>query len=345
MLKKEICLYYGNLRRIQSKIVQQNFFQTEDLFKYLNKDCVKIYATYLTDFYFHRSKKLEIYNLIYDLYRLFLVIAPILQKQKNSFKLDWNRAIFLSWLRSNCNKKVNKKYIRVEKKERRIEPDRLIKNFLEMGIKDSLLIEFAIDCFKKNYTLETLRGRLANCIFDPIIFFSDKGEKGFRRANEIIRLEKKKFPICVDIDKEDVILWNYKIRRITNNTKTTLRIEISDQEIKRFKQEIKLILNSKLNFKRKIFLLENKIESFVHRHKYTKDAWDQFLDLKYWLLKKTKNLAAMDKTTKFTINILLKWKNERCDKMFFRKPNFFWNAQDVEEENYKYFFSPYREEG
>jgi hypothetical protein len=333
---------YYQMRRAQASIVQQIFFQTEELSKYLNKDYVKIYAKYLTDFYFYKTKNIEIYNLVLDLYKLFLVIAPILQKLKNNFKLDWNRAIFLSWLRSNLNKKVNKKYVKVEKKERRIDPDRLVRNFFELGIEDSLLIEFAMDCFKKNYNLQTARGRLANCIFDPIMFL---GEGGFRRANEIIRLEKKKFDGCIDIDKGDVIIWDYKIRRVTNNNKTTLKIEINPENIKYFKERVKQILRSKQAINRKIFLLEAEVESFTNKHRYTKDAWDQFLDLKHWLFRKTKKLSAADKSVKIAVNALKKYESKKCDKMFFRKPNFFWNTQDVEEKIYKYYFSPYREEG
>jgi hypothetical protein len=333
---------YYQLRRAQASIVQQNFFESEELFRYLNKDYVKIYAKYLTDFYFHKTKNLEIYNLVLDLYRLFLVVGPILQKLKNNFKLDWNRAIFLSWLRASLNKKVNKKFLRVERLKRRIDPSKLVENFFKMGIEDSLLVEFALNCYKKNYNLETLRGRLANCIFDPIMFV---GKGGFRRANEFIELEKKKFPEAIDIDKKEVVVWDYKVKRIVNNTKTTLKIEISDQEIKNFKQEIKLILNSKLNFKKKIFLLETKIESFVDKHRYTKDAWDQMIDLKHWLFRRTKKLAAQEKSIKLVVNILKKWEDKKCDKMIFRKPNFFWNFSDIEEKIYKYYFSPYRELG
>jgi hypothetical protein len=337
---------YYQLRRAQAHIVQYNIFNTGELLKYIEKEYVKIYAKYLTDFYFHRSKKLVIYNLVYDLYRLFLVIAPILQKQKNSFKLDWNRAVFLGWLRNNLNKKLNRKFVKIETLQRKIDNEKLLQNFLKIGINDELFLEFALDCFKKNYALQTLRGRLANCIFDPIIFFSDKGEKGFRRANEIIRLEKKKFHGCVDIDKKEIVVWDYKIKRETNFIlkKTTLNIQISNKDIKKFREKIKDILHSKLSPNKKVLVLKKEIESFTDKHRYTKDAFDQMLDLKYWLTRKTKKLSGTDKTFKLTTNIIEKWKDKMSIEIFLRKPNFFWNIQEIKEENYKYFFSPYREE-
>ena len=344
MDKLQLARSYINVRKIQSVIVRYNFYEGSFLYDNLNTKSVQEYAEHLAHFYFHKSKNLEIWKNVIELYKAFLIIAPVLQKIKYSYKLDWTRGHFLSQLRMNLSKKVNRKYVRVTKKERILDVAHLRNKLLRLGIKDINFMRNLIELYRTNYGNDEIqRGKLACGIFDPVIFYGESDGFEIRRANEFIKMEKAKFPGAIDIDKEEITVWDYRIKRRTEKGKTTLDIKISQDYIRQKKEELKRIIKSKNTPQRKILLIYYKIQEIIETHKYTKDAFDDLLDLQYWLKNRVSGLAATDKRAIEVVKFVKDWDKKLTTKMLFKKPNFFWNPNEVEEKTYRYFFSPYRE--
>ncbi len=336
---------YINLRKIQAKLVQANYFGNNDLFQYLEKPVFLNTAEKLTEKYFHKSKDLMIFQNILELYPLYLTLAVLLQKLPYSFKLDWNRSHFLSMLRTNLSFRNNRKFVAVRTVTRNIEPERIELNLREMGVKDSPFLEVAKNLFIRNYNTFGVRGKLANCIFDPVNFLFERNGFEIRRANEFLKLEKKSFEGAIDIDLNSFEVWDYQIKRTRNkrNGKGFLEIKIRPGTIKNFKENALNIIKSNTTPQRKIILLNNLCNSFVENHKYTKDAFEQINDLKNWLNRRTSGIAATDKRVKQAVDLTKLYIEKRDVKLRFKKPNFFWNYQEYSEKSYMTFFSPYRE--
>lgn len=232
---------YINLRKKQAKIVQYQIFDNGILFNYLQQKEFENFARLLADKYFHKSKDLIIFENVLELYNFYLVIAPILQRIVYSFKLDWNRSHFLSLLRKNLAFNVNRKFLRVRQLERQVDPEILELNLRELGIKDKPFIDVAKDLFLRNYNTIGVRGKLANCIFDPIMFLFKRDEFEIRRGNELLKLEKRPFKNSIDIDLESVCFWDYEIKRQKDKKarKGYLEIKIRPEVIRDFKENMK----------------------------------------------------------------------------------------------------------
>lgn len=338
---------YKRLRKIQKDIVEHLEYKNDYFFNYINCEEVIEYSNKLAKKYFTNTvnKSLEIANWVIDLYRIYLVLAPVLQRKTHNFKIDWTRGHFLSWIRANANKRVNRHYCKVYEyeRERNIEKlqARMRNNF---NIKDTKFIEFVSKYLEKAYNRQGVVGNLANLIFDPILVNEGFGF-GLRYQNKFIRLEKSKFEDCIDLDKNSVDILDYKVRRIINknNAKTTLLITLNEKTINSVKAQIKAIVNSEHTTRRKILLLNNFVNSFVEKHKYAKDIYNDILEIERYFKSKIKSIAAQDKSVKL-ISFVKKYKDKKISKMLFKKPNFFWDANSVDEDKYLYYFSPYRED-
>lgn len=336
---------YINLRKKQAKIVQYQIFDNGILFNYLQQKEFENFARLLADKYFHKSKDLIIFENVLELYNFYLVIAPILQRIVYSFKLDWNRSHFLSLLRKNLAFNVNRKFLRVRQLERQVDPEILELNLRELGIKDKPFIDVAKDLFLRNYNTIGVRGKLANCIFDPIMFLFKRDEFEIRRGNELLKLEKRPFKNSIDIDLESVCFWDYEIKRQKDKKarKGYLEIKIRPEVIRDFKENMKNIIKSDVTVARKIVLLNQRCDAFIENHKYTKDAFDQINELKNWLNRRVKGIAGTDKRVKPAVDLTKRYIEKKDTKLRFKKPNFFWNYREYDQKQYINFFSPYRE--
>lgn len=342
---------YRSLRILQRKIVQQidNF---SFLYQLLEKKEVDSFAQKLTEKFFPKSlqKNLEIANIVVDLYKAFLVLAPILQKIPYSYKLDWSRGHLLSFFRATMNKRVNRKYVSVYTKERTRDTDKLRLKLNQLGITEYKFADFLCELFVKNYDLPFLRGKLANCIFDPIMFYNEFEGYGVRIGNKFVRLEKRKYPGAINIEEQPIEILDYKIQRTSKkiqtgkkvDLKTTLEITLSENENKRIKEKIKRITESENSVAKKIILLDHVCNDFIQTHKYAKDIFYQLVEIDRYLQKKAKRIAAQDKRVKL-ISLTGKYNKHKSTRLLFKKPNFFWNDKDVAENVYINYFSPYRE--
>ncbi|WP_022671385.1 hypothetical protein [Hippea alviniae] len=334
---------YIALRRAQAKIVGYTTYPPGFLCEFYNRDTFVKYAEKLTYKFFPKAKDLQIRENIINLYRAFLVLAPILQKTPYTYKLDWTRGHFLSYLRFLTSNRIGRKYVRVRVIEREPDLDKLQINLNVLGIKDGKFIEILTGLFLQSYGLNALRGSLVNRIFDPVMFLNDRDGFELRRSNEFIKLEKKPFNGCIDIEKQYVEFWDYKIRRVKANKGMTLEIKIRDEEIKQFKEKIKGILKSHPSVSSKIALVNREVKAFTEKHRYTKDAYDQMIELHKWLRGRVSKIAATRKEIYQAVEIVKLWKERYYPNTVFRKNNFFWDPKEMTEEDYIYCFSPYRE--
>ena len=91
---------YYLLRRAQAVIAAYQHFGNGDLSKYLDRASFNTIAEKLTTQYFYKSSAL-VQTLVMQVYLALLVLAPVLQRQQMSCKLDWHIGHVLSFIRRN----------------------------------------------------------------------------------------------------------------------------------------------------------------------------------------------------------------------------------------------------
>lgn len=345
-------LSYSALRRTQSRIVRIQSFNPGELWDIYNSANVKNYAEHLTQKYFHKSKELAIYQDIKRLYCVFLTIAPVLQRQKFAFKIDWHRGHLLSWIRRNANGRVKRFYYQFNELKREVNINTLNLNLVTMGIMDTRFKEELIDLFRYYYSKEGVKGKLANCIFDGIMFLHKGSGYRVRVGNKFYSLEKKpqNNGSWVDLRESYAPIWDYEVRYKSpqkKGEKGKFDIRICQSKLSEFRDSINRIINSSSTPAYKIAICSKRIESFVETAKYAKSALPQVCELRQWLRKKTSMLAGTEKHARQLPDLVVNLWLRNCvkDKFFQNKPNFFWN-NDINKPHqhvFDIFFSPYRE--
>lgn len=344
-------LNYQLLRKTQSRIVRLQEFKRGELWDIYNSSNIQIYADHLAHKYFHKSSNLEIYQDLRRIYKAYLVLAPVLQRQKYAFKIDWHRGHLLSWARRSVNGRVKRFFYINEEMERELKVDIFNHNLLSMGIKDVPFLEELLDLYRCYYNSSGVKGQLVNCIFDGVMFLHKGDGYRIRVGNRFYRLEKKPEHSGRWIDLRDSFarIWDYEIkyRAPKQNSSGKLDIRVSQNVIREFRNNIKIILDSNSTPEHKIAICYKRIESFVESAKYAKSALLQLLDLRQWLRQKTSKLAGTERKVKLLPDMIVNlWtRNNSKDKVFLNTPNFFWSSDISRPEKivYDIFFSPYRE--
>jgi len=338
---------YYQLRRCQAKIVRLQTFLPGELWDDYRRACVREYAERLAAKFFPVAKKegLDVYADIVRLYRAALVLAPITQRIPKNYGWDWTPGTLLSWVRRNANRRVGRFNFCAWTEARDTDPDRLRTALIRAGIRDTSFLAEAVDLFRENYDLQAARGRLANMIFDPFIF-SPRPPDGniIRIGNNFCRLEAAKFAGSTNVTEKACDILSYEIKFSLHGDRGLLDIRLSQASIKNFRDEVSKILGSGVSPARKVAAVDQVVRDFIDKAKYAKSAYPQIIELQRWLRQKLGRLASSAPAAHLVPRRLWTlWQEKNMgDKTFHRKRNFFWNTNEVPEEIYKNFFSPYR---
>lgn len=334
---------YKVVRRSQERIASYRHFGHGDLSRYLESDAFEIMATRLTGHYFHRSKELGIYNQAKDLYVAVLIMAPILQRLPLSAKFDWHQGHVTSFVRRLISKNVNRCHFRSREIPRRYVPDLLIENLEGLGIHDTAMIDVLQDLHRCHAGGTTLRHLLAHQIFDPLFLLNVREGHELRFGNKLFRLERDSFEGSIDLRSKRATLLNFVIS-VREDGQRHLEIIISPQVLGAFQERIGQLLNSCLDPKAKIRLIQAAIHDLTESTRPARTARDQIKEVKIWLANKLRPLSATAPEAKTLPDILMnQWLLRVDSKCYFKKPTFFFDREAVDETLYRSFFSPYRE--
>jgi len=341
--------WYINLRKKQAFIARLQVYKDKNLMSFFEHDLTENYARILAEKYFPQSMDGVVFDDIVLLYKLFLVLSPISQKQKYGYKVDMTEGVFQSWLRKNINKRTARFHISVTELKRELVSEKLEEGFKKARIDAPEFFKIAEEAFQISYSNEALRGSLANRIFDPFMFFEEGEGYRQRRGNQIIRLEKNSFPGSTDLTHKKARVGKYIISldKKKLGEGSFLNMESIPEMQEEFKKNMSSILKSKTPIDRKLQLCRYLNADFIESIKYAKTNDENIRELYKWLLgnKAIKRLAY---TRKAFYGLSGELHKQYLDKktgnrMFFPKRNFFWNIKEVKEIEYRHFFSPYTE--
>lgn len=349
---------YWQLRRLQASIVKKLGFRHGELLEALQKPAVDTYARKLRRHYFSRSKDLEIYGNILDLYRIYLLLSPIIQRQPYSMRIDAHRGHALTWMRGYANSKVGRFWYDYWSEPRELDYDRLRTNLIRAGVTDRPFLDHLEEPFFTSYTRPTWEGDLARLIFDPFMFLQtrERGSALLRIGSVIHRLEKSRFPGAIDLRERPGEFWDYsvqynRVKKETTPGKTLMSgvvdIWISERRINELKTELSEILASKNVPRFKVGKMVAACTGFIEETKYAKSAFDQILGLRRWITEKTKKLKATEKSAgKVGEALAAEWcKKQTFSKAWRSQRNFFFvpDTRKPPATVFMQFFNPKRE--
>lgn len=354
---------FMRLRLLLAFVAKCLVFYPGELFKVMQSRQCEIIAHRLVEHYFHRSRLLAIYQDMVLMYQALLTMAPILQRQKYSMGIDWTRANVLTWFRENTAANRAKCYFGCFEAPRVTDPLLLRANLEYLGIKDSKFIEVLEPLFRCYYGRSSVTGKLANCLFDPILLCRMVEADMLRVGNRIYRLSRRGFPGCIDLRRQSATVMMYQIRRVEKREKGRtsgyLEITISDEYLKAFRKRARRIIRSGMSAKLRVLVLKRQIIGFVSSVRYARHGYDQVLELSRWLARRLKPLyGAVDEVLKkrkspdpdleqvyhlpkVLLNTFLVVQDGR---RYHRRPNFFYDPKAHAEQLFVKFFNPYREE-
>jgi hypothetical protein len=320
-------------------------FRDGELLERFESPVTTAYAERLARRFFPKTESLGVWSEIVSLYKALLVLAPVMQRQRHIFKIDMHRGHVLTMIGRVANKRGRKFHISYRKESRVLDEGRLRRNLESLSVMDTIFIETVlIDLFRTNYAQECARGRLANVLFDWIMFFGKGDGSHIRIGNSFLRLEQEAHDGSVDIREEDALVWDYRIRYLTVDDIGHINILLSEDCMKSFRDQIKAILRANASPAYKIILIENAIRGFVDAARFARAALLQILEMKRWLQQKLRRLSGTEKNARILPEKLLKLFQERLARSYYsNKPNFFWDPNRVPEDIFMNFFSPYRE--
>lgn len=330
------------MRRAQKKILMRMYFKNGELYDIMNRRAFCRMSERLTEKYFHMSGP-AIYEEMADLYKVYLCLAPLLQKQKNSFKIDWTKGHALSYIRRLFNNRVKHWYYLYETLPRRHDPDVFVATLRNNHITDSTFINYALEKYLCFWDADGRKGSLANCIFDPF-FFNVKGS-GLRIENTLITTSMTKKQSFVSIYERPLEIMCYKISVLDRDGKGYVDIRFSEAYLKGIKERLINAVNGKYGLKQKLMIITSVINSLLEDAKYAKDAFEQIHEMQRYFVKHTKKLAAQNSEFRHVCGSIVAEYIQKTVKFSIRANNFFWDKDHnaVPEKIYMIYYSPYRE--
>lgn len=335
---------YYQVRRAQAAIAGYRHFADGDLARYLQREAFETVASRLTDHFFRRSRGLAIYDQVKELYLAHMILAPILQRLPLSSKYDWHRGHLLGWFRCNANCRTQRFHFATRAVERDYRPELLQVGLETIGIRDGDMVRVLLDLYRRHAGGTTLKDLLAHQLFDPIMAVERREGYELRYANRLFRMERESFADSVDLRKCRATVLDYSIQSVQHRGSRHLEILITEETMAAFRKHVKAILGSAANPERKVVLLEACIRDFVERTRWARSSKEQMKALRSWFCDKLRPLSGTSPQARHVANQLLNRWFQRADHLLYlKKPTFFLNADDVDEQTYTTFFSPYRE--
>lgn len=335
---------YNLVRRAQASIASYRHFEQGDLAKYLERDAFGTLAQRLAEYYFSKSRDLAIFGQVLELYRVLLVMAPILQRLPLSAHFDWHRGHILGWFRRNATGRVQRFYFQDRCVEMGYQPGLLEANLETLGIYDGGMVAILLDLYRRHAGGVTLKDRLAHQLFDPILLSGAKSGFELRIASGLYRLEHSNFAHALDLRKESASVLEYVIQSVENRGGWHLEIQLSEARQAKFREDVKRILHSTAAPMRKVVLVENCIRDFLETAKWARSARLQMDELRHWLGNKLRPLAAtLPEANHLPARLTTLWFQRVDSRLYVKEPNFFLDPKKIEEKTYIVFFSPFRE--
>lgn len=334
---------YYLVRRAQLRIVMRTHFRNGELYDIMNRSAFQQTSEKLTDKYFYRSGA-TVYDEIKELYQLYLVLAPTMQKIKNSFKVDWTKGHAISWLRRLFNGRVRHWYYIHTENERRHDTELLLSRLRDHGIADKRFLDEAIERYLCFWGSDGLKGSLANCIFDPFMYRVK--DSGIRIGSSVIETSQGKLDGRSNIFEKPIEIMSYHVVVYEKSGRTHINVTIRPDVISDFKKRCELIISTRTTPQYKLVQLSSLISQLLETAKYAKDSFYQIRELQSWTDKKFRKLSGTDKEFKAIIcNMTSNFMEKVVSKYTYQRTNFFWdkNLNDIPEKTFFIYFSPYRE--
>ena len=372
---------YLRLRYLLAQIARCLFFFDKELLEAAHSTPCRAFAHRLAEHYFHKSRLMGIYADMLLMFQCLIVMAPIIQRKQNGMGFDWHGGNVLTWFRVNTSRNIGRYYFACEEHPR--VPDSLLlrKNLHSMFIRDGKFADLLEMLFRAYYGRQSVSGRLAGVLFDPIMLWHLGDNNSLRVGNRLYRLEKQPFPGCKDLRTDSaVVLGGYRIqhrewqervplakgelpKRSKKNavktkivTRGMLNIAIDEEHVSTFKSRVKRVLHSGLSLKYKIVILDRHVGAFVMSVRYARSGFEQIVELKRWLHHRLEPLRIeADKKARKRPDPLYDVLHRLPDimvtkftmmsdyKRYYRRPNFLFDPHEHDELTLLRFFSPYRE--
>lgn len=335
---------YHLVRRAQAAIAAYRHFGQGDLSKYLERDAFGTLAQRIAEYFFSKSRNLAIFGQVLELYRVLLVMAPILQRLPLSAHFDWHLGHILGWFRRNATGRVQRFYFQNRCLEMGYQPGLLEANLETLGIHDGGMVAILLDLYRRHAGGVTLKDRLAHQLFDPILMSGAKSGYELRIASGLYRLEKSHFEHAIDLRERSATVLEFVIHTVENRKGWHLEIQLSEARLAKFRADVKRILNSTAAPVRKVLLIEGCIRDFMETARWARSARPQMDELRRWLANKLRPLAAtLPEANHLPGRLTTLWFQRVDGKLYVKEPNFFLDPKLIEEKTYIVFFSPFRE--
>jgi hypothetical protein len=335
---------YYLVRRAQARIAAYRNFGDGDLAMFLERKSFDTMAERMAAHFFHKSADLAIYDQVKELFKVAMIMAPILQRIPYSSKVDWHRGHVMSWFRCNISIRRMRFHLSIKDTSRVYDPERLSARLEALGIRDALMVEVLKDIYRRHAGGTTLRDILAHQIFDPILFTNDNDDFQLRHGAHVFQMDKARSDASIDLRVKSATVLDYRIKTVKKDERYHLDIKISDACLKEFQDDIKYILKLTSTPTEKVERIENKIRNLVERTRSARSALPQIERLKLWLSAKLKPLSANTAEAAVLPNVLVNWWLGRVDsKLYVKSPNMFFDPSQYDEKTFVTFFSPFRE--
>lgn len=371
---------YLRLRYLLAGIARCLSFYDKELIEVMQSAPCRAFAARCTEHFFHASRAEAIYADMTLMFQCLITIAPILQQQQNSMGFDWHHGHVLTWLRVNTAAHVGRHYLSIEEHPRSHDSLTLRENLNILNIHDSRFIDILEMLYRAYYGRNSVSGKLANTLFDPIMLSHLGDRETLRVVNRLFRLEKRAFHGCIDLRKESAVVLAYRIRRIETEEKVPssrkgvrssskspkvetvthrmLEITVDERHIIKFKQSVKTFIHGDFPLKYKISEIDRLVGAFVYSVRYARNGFEQVLSLSRWLGYRLASLCAesevktrikpdylYDVVHRLPDIMLNKFLMNGDHRRYYRRPNFFYDPREHNELTLVRFLSPYREGG
>lgn len=335
---------YHRVRRAQARIAAYRNFGDGDLAMYLERESFDTVAERLAKHYFHKSVGRAIYDQAKELFKISMIMAPILQRIQYSSKYDWHRGHVLSWFRCNISSRRKRYHLSILDNNRNYQPEQFSARLEALCLRDTFMVQVLNDIYRRHAGGSTLKDHLAHQIFDPIIFTNADDNFLLRHGTHTYRMDNARSDGSVDLRVKSAVILDYRIKSVKRAERYHLEINISDACLQEFQADIKGLLKFRCEPSVKVELIKNTIRNFVERTRSARSAFLQIQQLQQWLADKLKPLSANTAEAAVLPNILVNcWLSRVDGKLYLKSPNLFFDPSKHDENTFMTFFSPYRE--
>jgi hypothetical protein len=332
--------------RMSADHVKIGHFSGRELYQTIERPSVVFLAEKAVDKYFHQADGLTMKQDMQLMFKALLVMLPILSRIPGSLHPDQHCGHVLSWLRVYAGGNANRRFVSCREVPRVHNPALLKKRLEQLGIHDQRFIKVLVALFRAYYWRETVAGKLARVLFDPIMIEEAPAERhSLRIGNRVYTLHKEGCKKAIDMNKSPLILFDYLIRYDDSPEQRKVVITLSPEAVAKFKEDVRWIVGWNCSAKRRAAMLERCIDGFSNRAKWAKDGKTEVEALRSWLWRTLQPLETEGADVKHLPNVLMNlFLQKRVTELTRAKRNVFYTLHEVELRVFLNFLSPYREE-